>query len=330
MKLQRKEKDQCVKIVRTEEVKKRKSSSSVETHKTDFDPVTGKKVSQTKEISRHAEVTEEAKRQEAILIEIRERQSAFNTLREMTPLQAQNQSNLFSCYIEDVEMAMLSFEKARKKLGLEWNGPVSFQSSVWTDPDMALVFLFNRPSKKLPEFDGHGSILACLWTFEEMNCFGLCKNLSNQVTNNQCDSIFMVDSKIISWYVFGCLLVDHVPILKLRMRQSILNHRDSFNFPHFVRIEIPLSDDQPVSVILKYSFSLQHPPLQEMPSATIDSAQADGETIINCDGPLVMLFSQVQIKEAILSHMQHRATKHIPIEAANIQDSIVTKFIERS
>ncbi len=325
-KMSSKQKYEQILMLREEDIKKRKSSNVTEIHTTQFDPVSGKKILHTKEITRQAEATEEHKKREAIQIEIRERQDAFKSLKQMSIMEAKTQSTMFDCYLEDVEKAILSFEKARTKLGLVYEPHAP--NIVWGNSHMASVFLFDYPSSKLPGVDGHGCILSCLWDFDDMVGFGNQPNMTEQSSGTK--KIFMVEPRMVSWYIFGLLLVDHVPLLKQRMRPSIIASRESDNFPQFARLRIPEIDDQPVSAIFRYSFFLQDNLTHPLPSETALTARTDYETSINCDGPLVMLFGNEQIKQSIISRMQQESLRNVPSKMQQKQDAYMNQFLRDS
>ncbi len=317
-----KQKYKRIRLLREADILKRKCFETQETHVTNFDPITGKKLMHTKEIHCQAQMSEEHRRREAIAIEIKERQEAFVTLCAQTPLECQIKSNIFGCYLDDIHSAMLDFEKARNKLGLEWE-----EGGILNDAHIASVFLFDRSSDKLEGFHGHNCILACLWTWQEMVDFGKRPNFAKRHTDGQHEQVFMVEPRMISWYIFGCLLVEHVPLLKQHMRPEIVEHSQSTNFPRFVRLDIPEVEEHPVAAIFQYSFSLQTPPLLHVPTESTETARHDSTTAVNCDGPLAMLFYNIQIKEGIISQMRHRSLHQVPSEMKQKRIGVLSHFV---
>lgn len=296
-------------------------SSQVDTEEqceTFFDPTTGKKVRQVKVSKKQANKVTLLSEQWQILQKAR-----IDKLQEMLKqdhIVHRANSDFFLTYQSDVTNTLCLFERCRVKLKLDYDE--KSPRSVWSDPHMASWFLFGLSSDKLGEVPENLALtphLSCLWTWAEMLEFGKKPRFVEHYLRQRPDvpkaeSLFLVTPIMMSFYLLGCLLHQHIPELAELIRKPILDHMHSENFPRFHKLHIPVNDELPTCAVFQYTFTLQCPRL-EIPETLGEYCSPDDKAILSVDGSLALLFAHESIRRAIWKQFEKLAiTEEPPID----------------
>jgi hypothetical protein len=282
-----------------------------ETNTTEFDPITGKKILHTKTVDSQHNITEHTQTKHSIEQLIAKRCEQLSDLDQMLDHEAKTKSEFFTPFVNQVTQTLRLLEQCRQQLKLSYDE--TSDHCLWRDSTVVSMFLFGKPEMVIEDLHGFWTylmeesselltscVLASLWSWSEMVQFGL------KLKNNCC-----ISPRMISHYIFGCLLREHIPNLKKLMRHEIIEHcSDSISFPQFQELHVPaaFSEEDPVLAMFRYDFRVQMPPIPHLP---YDSPSCSGVVGIGMDGPLARLISKSypELSELILNTFKQRSLR---------------------
>lgn len=310
-----------------QEVKKNnKNTSTIINHHINYDPSTGKKISETKETKKVDQSKTESYTIQQWAKEKLRRETCIESLRNMAPENAKIDSSFWNIYIKDFTDAIEEFKTFRQFKYPDHK--TDHSDLIWEDPLFAARFLFDIKVPGLPPKNPNKKhvykMLACLWTIPEMLQF--CNNEVFYKLAGKEEPVFMITREMMSWYILGHVLFKHLgDSNEIWFRTKVQRECKKLYFPKFDRLQIPQAEELPTAAIFTYSF--EHIPDPEdlresipVPKISEQSVWTPitGETGIGCDGLFVRLFS---VYIPIFNHFQSRATKPL-LQQKDILDTM--------